>query len=208
VKGITAILVCFFLSLPLCGQDDSLKKKVDSIPDRIYLLQKVKRGGETLPEVEIKEVYIVAGLKPGDTRRSQSLFKKYERTVYNVKRVYPYALIVRERLEQVNADLTAIADDRGRRNYIKEVEKDVFGSYEDDMRRMTITQGRILIKLIDRETRNTSYDLIKQYRGGLTAAFWQGVARIFGTNLKEEYDAYGNDLLLELIVQEIEAGRL
>ena len=79
---------------------------------------------------------------------------------------------------------------------------------KDDMRDMTITQGRLLIKLIDRETQNTSYTLIRQYRGGLTAAFWQGIARIFGTNLKEEYDPYGEDALIELIVNEIEAGRL
>jgi len=76
------------------------------------------------------------------------------------------------------------------------------------MRRMTITQGRLLIKLIDRETQNTSYELIRQYRGGLSAAFWQGVARIFGTNLKEEYDPYGEDALIELIIINIEAGLL
>ena len=73
---------------------------------------------------------------------------------------------------------------------------------------MTITQGRLLIKLIDRETQNTSYALIKDYRGKLSAAFWQGIARIFGTNLKEEYDPNGDDALIESIVQEIDAGRL
>jgi hypothetical protein len=71
-----------------------------------------------------------------------------------------------------------------------------------------MTQGHLLLKLIDRETQNTSYELIKQYRGGLSAAFWQGIARIFGTNLKEEYDPYGNDIVIEFIIQEIEAGRL
>jgi hypothetical protein len=73
---------------------------------------------------------------------------------------------------------------------------------------MNIAQGRLLIKLINRETQNTSYDLIKDYRGKITAAFWQGVARIFGTNLKEEYDPYGDDAVIERIIQEIEAGRL
>jgi hypothetical protein len=73
---------------------------------------------------------------------------------------------------------------------------------------MTITQGRLLIKLIDRETQNTSYVLIKDYRGKLSAAFWQGIARIFGTNLKSEYDPEGEDALIESIIQEIDAGRL
>jgi hypothetical protein len=203
------MIFCFLiLSSIIRGQGDTIKGTRDSIPERIYLLQKINRDGVTLPEVEIKEVYVIAGQRPGESRRSQSLFKKYERTVYNVKRVYPYALVVRGRLDKVNADLMMLTSDKERRNYIKDVEKDVFGEYEDDMRNMTITQGRILIKLIDRETRNTSYDLIKQYRGGLTAAFWQGIARIFGTNLKEEYDPYGTDLLIELIVQEIESGKL
>jgi hypothetical protein len=84
----------------------------------------------------------------------------------------------------------------------------VFAEYEDDMREMTMTQGRLLIKLIDRETQNTSYDLIRDFRGKFSAAFWQGIARIFGTNLKEEYDAYGEDAPIELIINEIESGRL
>jgi hypothetical protein len=73
---------------------------------------------------------------------------------------------------------------------------------------MTITQGRLLIKLIDRETQNTSFELIRLYRGSLSAAFWQGIARIFGTNLKEEYDPYGDDAVMEIIVQAIESGTL
>jgi hypothetical protein len=88
------------------------------------------------------------------------------------------------------------------------VEKEVFAEYEGDIRDMTITQGRLLIKLIDRETQNTSYALIKDYRGKLAAAFWQGIARIFGTNLKEEYDPNGEDAIIESIILEIDAGRL
>jgi hypothetical protein len=76
------------------------------------------------------------------------------------------------------------------------------------MREMTITQGRLLIKLISRETQNSSYDLIRTYKGKLSAMFWQGIARIFGTNLKEEYDPSGEDVLIEKIIQEIESGRL
>lgn len=190
------------------GQVDTAKKISDTAAGRIYILQKVDREGVVLPEVEIKEIYVLGSQHPGETRRSQSLFKKYERTVYNVKRVYPYALIVRSKLDEVNAALEGMESDRDRRKYINEIEKDVFRQYEGDMTRLTLTQARILIKLIDRETLNTSYDLIRQYRGGISAAFWQGVARFFGTNLKDEYDPYGADLLLELIVQELESGGL
>jgi hypothetical protein len=128
--------------------------------------------------------------------------------VYNVKRVYPYALLVRDKLKDVNAELEKLPDDHERKRYIRNVEKQVFHEYEDDMRNMTFTQGKLLIRLIDRETENTSYDLIKEYRGNLSASFWQGIARLFGTNLKEEYDPYGDDFLIERIVKEIELGRL
>jgi hypothetical protein len=204
VRIISAILVFFLYVAVSTGQVDSLKQRNDTLQGRSYLLQKVKRDGETLPEVEIKEVTVYA--HPQFPKKSD--FRKYERLVYNLKRVYPYALIVRNRLLKVNEDMKNLNSDKERKDYIKKVEKDVFANYEGDMRDMTITQGRLLIKLIDRETQNTSYTLIKDYRGKFAAAFWQGVARIFGTNLKEEYDPYGDDVLIESIIIEIDAGRL
>jgi hypothetical protein len=203
--------IVIFLSLLITslvsGQADSAKQKIDSTSDRVYLLQKVYRNGETLPEVEIKEVSVLAHSKSSE-RKAQLDSRKYERLINNLKRVYPYAIIVRSKLAEVNQDLEQMKSDKDRRQYIRNVEKDVFKEYEGDISEMTVTQGRLLIKLIDRETQNTSYDLIRQYRGGLKAAFWQGIARIFGTNLKEEYDPFGEDAAMEYIVQELEAGQL
>lgn len=204
MRLIFTILVSFIYIAVASGQQDTLKHKNDSLPDKFYLLQKVKRDGVTMPEVEIKEVTVVA--RPGSARRNE--YRKYERLISNVKRVYPYALMVRERLNKVNEDLKNITGEKGRKEYIKNIEKDVFAEYENGIRNMTITQGRLLIKLIDRETQNTSYVLIRDYRGKFTAAFWQGIARIFGTNLKEEYDPYGDDALIEYIIREVDAGRL
>ena len=204
MRLIFTILVSFIYIAAASGQQDTLKHKNDSLPDKFYLLQKVKRDGVTMPEVEIKEVTVVA--RPGSARRNE--YRKYERLISNVKRVYPYALMVRERLNKVNEDLKNITGEKGRKEYIKNIEKDVFAEYENGIRNMTITQGRLLIKLIDRETQNTSYVLIRDYRGKFTAAFWQGIARIFGTNLKEEYDPYGDDALIEYIIREVDAGRL
>jgi hypothetical protein len=164
----------------------------------------VNRNGVILPEVEIKEVTVYA--HPRFPRKSD--FRKYERLIYNLKKVYPYALIVRSRLARVDTDMRNIDNENDRKEYLKKVEKDVFAEYEGAIRDMTITQGRLLIKLIDRETLNTSYTLIKDYRGKIAAAFWQGIARIFGTNLKEEYDPYGEDALIESIILEIDSGNL
>ena len=204
MKLLLSIVVIFLFVTGVSGQKDTLKQKIDSLPESFYLLQNVKRDGINMPEIEIKEVTVVA--RPTPSRRSE--YRKYERLIANIKRVYPYSLMVRKRLDQVNEDLKKLESEKERKEYIKNIEKDVFGEYEGDMRQMTITQGRLLIKLIDRETQNTSYDLIKEYRGWFTAAFWQGIARIFGTNLKDQYDRYGEDALMELIIMDIDTGRL
>ena len=198
------LLVIILFVTDLSGQNDTLKHKNDTIPERSYLIQNVNRDGVIMPEVDIKEVTVV----PRPTPEKRREYRQYERLVYNIKKVYPYALMVRVRLNQVNEALKNIPDEKSRKAYMKSVEKDVFAEYEDDMRQMTISQGRLLIKLIDRETQNTSYELIRDYRGKFSAGFWQSIARIFGTNLKEEYDPYGNDALIELLINEIEAGRL
>jgi hypothetical protein len=188
----------------ISGQNDTLKQKNDTLQDRSYIIQNINRDGVTMPEIEIKEVTVVA--RPSAAQRRE--YRQYERLINNIKIVYPYALMVRLKLAHVNEYLKTIDKEKSRKEYIKSVEKDVFAEYEAEMRQMTITQGRLLIKLIDRETQNTSYELIREYRGKFKAAFWQGVARIFGTNLKEEYDPYGDDALIELIINEVDAGRL
>lgn len=204
MKSLLYIAVLLFIRVPLFGQVDTVKQRTDSLPERFFVLQNVYRDGESMPEIEIKEVTVLGKRKPS----ARFQYWRYERLVYNVRRVYPYAVIVRMKLDDVNSVLQTLPGDRERKDYIREVEKSVFKDYEGDMRQMTMTQGKILIKLIDRETRNTSYELIRDYRGRISAAFWQGIARICGTNLKEEYDPYGEDALIESIIQEIEAGRL
>jgi hypothetical protein len=197
------IVLSLFLFNGLYAQKETSAVKTDTMPDRFYVLQNVYRDGESLPEIEIKEVSIIGKRKGSPVKRI-----KYDRLVYNVRKVYPYALIVRYRLQQVKIDIEKLPDDKAKKEYLKKVEKEVFAEYEDDMRQMSMTQGKILIKLIDRETKNTSYDLIRDYRGRISAAFWQGVARIFGTNLKEQYDPYGEDAPIERIIEEIESGRI
>ena len=200
------VIVVLFSYSTLSAQKDSLKRSNDSLPDRFYLLQKVDRNGVTMPEVEIKEVTIVGGASKSSSSRRD--YRRYERLIYNIKRAYPYALIVRDRLNQVNEEMKKLNTDRERKSYLKSVEKDVFAQYEDDIAHLTISQGIILIKLIDRETQNTSYELIREYRGWISATFWQGIARLFGTNLKAEYDRFGEDAAIEMILIEIEEGRL
>lgn len=199
-----SILILFLIAAEASGQRDSVRNRHDTLPDKFYLLPEIERNGVKLPEVEIKEVTV--HVRP--TRAQRREFREYEKLVFNIKKVYPYALIVRVKLGEINEELKNFPDDRDRKKFLRDVEKDVFKEYQDDIENMTISQGRLLIKLIDRETQNTSYTLIRDYRGKFSAAFWQGIARIFGTNLKEEYDPYGEDTLIEAIINEIDAGRL
>jgi hypothetical protein len=189
------------------GQSDTMKRNADTLQSgREYLIQKVERNGVTMPEIAIKEVTVVA--RPSRESSSKRDYRKYERLIYNLKKVYPYALVVREKLDEVNNVLAGIKSEKEKKQYIKEFEKNIFGEYENDVKQMSITQGRLLIKLIDRETQNTSYNLIRDYRGKFSAAFWQGIAKIFGTNLKEEYDPFGEDALIEVLLNDIEAGKI
>jgi hypothetical protein len=211
LRFLLSIILSLGFFVPVNSQTDtSIHKtdtsihKTDTLPGNYYRLHLVERDGLSLPEINIKEVVIIG--RPETARKFP--YYRYQRLIYNLKKVYPYAQVARTRLGAVNEELKKIPDERDRKKYLRQMEKDIFGEYEDDVRDMTITQGKILIKLIDRETRNTSYDLIRQYRGNFSAAFWQGIARIFGTNLKAEYDPYGEDAIMEIILNEIEAGNL
>ncbi|TFH39381.1 MAG: DUF4294 domain-containing protein [Bacteroidia bacterium] len=203
MKYILTILFALFF-VQYASTQDTVTRMVDSLPVKLYLLENVTRDGETLPEIAIDEVEVKRKMGLGE--RFQ--WWRHRRLVFNVKKVYPYCVVVRESLTEVNDTLMKITDEKERKRFLNDFEKRVFKDYEDDMRKMTITQGRILIKLVDRETQNSSYDLIHDYRGPVTALFWQGIARIFGTNLKDKYDPEGEDYLIERVVTEIEAGRI
>jgi hypothetical protein len=168
------------------------------------LLYGVVVDGDTILLTTIDEVIIF----PKPKFKTKREWRRYHRLVYNVKKVYPYAKMAGEKYDSVSAHLLTLETDKERRVYIKEVEQEIHDRYEDDLKKLTITQGRILLKLIDREVGETSYDLLKEFKGTFTAFFWQTLARIFGHNLKSEFDPDGEDSLLNEIVILIENGQL
>ena len=197
------ILLFNLLLVPVFCQERPVVA-ADTVSGGSYLLKTATFDGQTYPYIELKEVTVYARMP----RQVRFDYRRHARMVYNIRKVYPYALIVRNELGRVNRVLEMMPAEKDQRNFLQQYEKDIFSEYEDDMRRLTFTQGKILLKLIDRETQNTSYDLIRQYRGKFSATFWQGIARIFGANLKANYDPMGEDYLIEQIIIEIEAGRL
>ncbi len=171
--------------------------------DSPFMLGIIK-DGDTIIHKKIPEIVVI----PQHDFKNPRQERKYNRYILKVKKVYPYAKLAGELLRKYEPEYLALDNDRDRRKMMKNLEKQLLDEYKDDLKRMTISEGYILIKLIDRETLKTSYSLIKDFRGGVPAVFWQGIARIFRNNLKTEYDPYGEDRLLEEIVTLIEIGYL
>ena len=134
-------------------------------------------------------------------------WRKYYRLVHNFSKAYPYALVARKLVHE--ADSTIAADNMKRLQrdkYVTKVQNELFDVFESQMRNMTVSQGALLMKLIDREVGKSSYDIIKGYKNGIAARFWQGIAKIFGTDLKKPYDPEGEDARTEELVKIWEAG--
>ena len=162
----------------------------------------VIEGSDTIPMIELPEVRVF------DRRELDYLYlkRRYRRLIRNVKKAYPYSKIAGEKLRELDDQLALIDNEKEQKEHIKKAEEEILGQFEKQVRKLTVTQGIILVKLIDRETGRSSYQVIKELRGSITAFFWQGIARIFGNNLKAEYDPDGDDKVMEDIVRGIEAG--
>jgi len=170
--------------------------------DTVHFLGGIKENGDTIPHIDLQTIPVF----PKRNFKSKRLERKYWRLAMKVKKVYPYAKIAAQLLEEYDAKYRASNDKKDRRKYLKAAEKELFDKYGDELKKLSFSEGQILIKLIDRETQHTSYELIKDLKGGMSAFFWQGIARLFGNNLKDEYDPVGEDRMIEEIISYIEAG--
>lgn len=140
-------------------------------------------------------------------RQKGKEWRKYHRLVHNFAKTYPYALAAKKILMSVDSTVVADGLVRGKRDkYITQVQKELFAVFEAPMRKMTISQGALLMKLVNREIGKTSFKIIKDYKNGIAAGFWQGIAKIFGSDLKKPYDPKGADKNTEELAKLWEAG--
>jgi hypothetical protein len=173
---------------------------------QVVVLQPTK--GEFPAYIDAKGDTIPVVFLPSITISSKRVFKsprdekRYNRLYYNVLKAYPLAKVAGKRLQELEEELPGIPEHK-RQKHIKGVEEELKKKYKQDLLNLTVTQGKILIKLIDRETSRTSYEVIKEFRGSFQAFMWQSLAGLFGTNLKTGYDDQ-EDRDIELILQEIE----
>lgn len=145
---------------------------------------------------------------PRGRQMKQADWRKYYKMVYNFNKVYPFALVGRKLMAQVDSTIAADVTKRSERvQYVNAVERELLRLFEKDIRNMTITQGVVLLRLVDRECGLSGYDIIKTYESGFAAAFWQLVAKIFSQDLKTHYDPKGRDIKLEELVQIWDSGK-
>lgn len=134
--------------------------------------------------------------------------QRYQRMVNAVKKVYPLAIEAAKRMEGLDAKLAEFERRKDQKGYTKAIEDALKEEITPMLWKMTRYEGVILLKLIDRETNHTAFNIVKEFRSGFTAGFYQMLARMFGNNLKLEYDPTGEDAMLEQIVQYYKAGLL
>ena len=140
--------------------------------------------------------------------KSKSQERFYWRTVRDVKKTLPCAKKLAIEMQVADQRLSELPDDKARRQWWRQHEKYLFKKYEQHFRKMTASQGQMLMKLMDRESDRTSYEIIKHYRGKASANFWQFIAKLFKNDLKEEYDATDKDRIVERVINLVEAGQL
>jgi hypothetical protein len=170
--------------------------------DVIVVKAKVENGDTVpmmyLPEVRIKGYIIYRS--PADQRR-------FDRLVRNVKKVYPYARLAGLKLQEFDSMMAGLTEKEQRQLY-KKAEDELKAEFGEELKGLTFSQGRILLKLVDRETGTPTYHIVKELRGSFVAFFWQNLSRLFGYNLKENYDPEGKDKEIETIVLMIENGMI
>jgi len=172
----------------------------------------------TLPDDTIKKEQLKpADIQPAQKNLAENAANFYAdrqfyydnyRAILNLKKVYPYVQRTKQIVDRMNSQLATIKDKKEQRKLIKIAEKELFQQFEKDVRNMSTSQGKLLLKLIARETNQSAYGLIKTYKGAIPATFWYGVGLIFHENLKAQYDSIGEDAQLEKIVQKYKMGKL
>lgn len=193
------ILIFFCSSVMAQTSDNSVSDK----PKTLYKVWAEVVNGDTVPSIRLPDIWVYGEYN----YKTKKQYEAWTRTKYNVKKVYPYAILAAAKLKEYNRILEKMPDEKTKKAYLKVVEKELRAEFEDPLKNLTTTQGEILLKLIDRETGETSYELVKNLRGGFQAFMWQGLARLFGSNMKAEYDPTGDDIMIERAIKLIESGQ-
>jgi hypothetical protein len=168
--------------------------------DTLKVSAYITASGDTIPSSMLPPVLVNARM----SRQWRDYWANWTRLRNAVYVTYPYAKAASRIMNEINLKLANVSDKKQRRIIIRSREKDLKKEFTDKLTNLSVYQGKVLMKLINRETGNNCYEIIEEYKGFITAAFWQTVAVVFGSNLKQSYDRTGKDLDMEKIVKDVE----
>ena len=194
------LILTFFISLmtgQLFAQEQTTTIKGFLVPACIY-------DGDTIPDLRMPTLYVFKPIVFKNKKKQ----KEYNRLVRNVKKTLPIAKEVNRAIIETYEYLLTLPDEKSRQKHLQLVEKGLKQQYTPRLKKLTFSQGKLLIKLIDRETDSSSYELVKAFLGPFKAGFYQAFAAIFGASLKKEYHPEYEDALIEQIVLQVESGQL
>jgi hypothetical protein len=161
-------------------------------------------GKDTLYIVYLPEFFVFPAMKFKNEKEKQ----EYTKLVRDVKRTLPYAKLIYNTLIETYEYIETLPNDKARNTHLKRMEKELFNQYKPELKKLTLSQGKLLIKLVDRECNQTSFNLVSAYLGKVRASFWNVFAGMLGASLKSEYDPKGKDLMTERVVLLVEQGQI
>lgn len=195
--------LCFLMFISLSLFSQSRFDDITVPPENGFRCRAEILNGDTVPVVDLNTVYVYTDF----VFRTRHQYEEWTRIKFNVKKVYPYAILAAAKLKEYNNALEKIQDKDYKKVFLKVCERDLRQQFEEELKGLTVSQGRVLMKLIDRETGQTTYELVKQMRGSFQAVMWQTLARLFGNSMKETYDPKTEDVLIERAVKLVESGQ-
>ena len=198
-------IIMWVLALFLSNTADAQDTANDTIQVAMYVkIDRAYYQGDSIPNMTLHEFYKTAP----KTFKNERQRNKYNKLVRDVRYVFPYAKLTRQILIETHDYLETIEDEKEKKRHIKAVEKGIRKQYEPTVRKITKTQGKLLVKLIDRECGQTSFEMIKAFLGPVKANMYNVLSTLFGNNLRKHYDPEGEDREIEQIVRKVESGQI
>jgi hypothetical protein len=194
LSPLTILLIVFCVPKTLSAQNGT------GIYDTIRVDACIEANGDTIPCSWLDPAYVQAKLT-GKWKKKYAEWTRLRNAVYVT---YPYAIEASKVMNNINARLEGVTDKSKRKAIIKSQEKELKTKFADKLTKLSVYQGKVLMKLIYRQTGNNCYEIIEEYKGSFNASFWQTIALIFGSNLRQNYEPGGKDEVMEMIVKDVE----
>lgn len=203
----TRLNIVIFILFLLCGSPEAFAQPQSAQSGgktNIQLVSMCIYEGDTIPYVDLPNVYIFKPLK----FRNKREIEKYYKLIRDVKKVLPISKEVNRAIIETYEYMMTLPNEKARKQHIKAVEKGLKEQYTPRLKKLTFAQGKLLIKLVDRQTNSTGYELVKAFMGPFKAGFYQTFAALLGASLKKQYDPAGEDALTERVILMVESGQL